>query len=202
MVMFQPKILNPTPDRHWVRELARLDPDLRLVWGYQRYLTSKWVVERRIDPERYFQMYGNLLEADMPRFVSQPIIDHDRPLYDDEGVITGYETVGQREYDLAPEFEYVLTAQNRDGSYRAFGEEDMLELRRWYAWNRNHPLSRAKFEEEERLLTEAKERAEANKLAAMIDEGIDEAFHETGFRKRYVLDAGERESAGITGGLV
>ena len=77
--MFQPKVLSPSPDPWFVRELRRIDPNLRIVWAYERYLKSSWAIERKFSPERYFAMHASLLENDGPRFVEQPIFDTNSP---------------------------------------------------------------------------------------------------------------------------
>lgn len=172
--MFTPKVLNPTPDPDFVHNLKRIDPDLRVVWGYQRYLKSAWTIERKMPPERYFAAYASLLESGEPRFVQQPIYDTNRPIYGyimDEETLElnltqmGYEIIGYREFDLAPEYEWLMFVTNKDGSFRQLDERTLVELRRQYAWHLNQPLSRRRFLEEQ----ERKERAEAQRQARIKD---------------------------------
>src|ERR1043165_8091002 len=106
--MFQPTILNPEPEPWFVRELKKIDPDLRVRWAYGQYLAQQWVIERKLPPERYFSIYASLLESDGQRFVKQPIFDTNLPIYDDNGDFVCYTQVGERDYDLAPEYEAVL----------------------------------------------------------------------------------------------
>lgn len=168
---FQPTVLAPTPDPFYVRELRKIDPDLRLVWGYNRYLMNKWVVERRIPPDRYFAMYASLLEEGAPRFVQQPIYDTSQPLYDEEGNEAGYRVVGQREFDLAPDHEYVLAAEALDMRL-------ITELKRAYAWERFHSLTRAKIEKDQE--EEARAKALKDKRMDIWLEALDQGYHETG----------------------
>lgn len=182
--MFQPKVLNPTPDPFIVRELRKIDPDLRIEWGYNRYFKSEWVIERKIPPERYFLIYASLLESDLPRFVEQPIFDTGQPIFDDEtGEPLGFRQVGTRRYDLAPEYEWVRFTPVLDMNV-------VLDMKRAYAWERNHTISRLKFEKEQE---EAAKKAEAKKKrvdAAL--EGIDEVFLET--RKKVQFGYGEKRN--------
>lgn len=154
---FAPKVLHPEPDAFFVRELRKIDPDLRVVFGYERYLQSKWVIERRIEPTRYFQMYASLLESGEPRFIEQPIYDTDQPIYgeweiDQDGQpyqpLLGYEQVGTRKYDLAPEYEWVMTIENDDQTFRPLDARTLLKLRRTYAWDRFHSFTRLKMEKD------------------------------------------------------
>src|SRR4030095_14496455 len=110
--MFNPAVLHPEPDPWFQRELRLIDPTLRLGWGYDRYLMNKWVIKRRMSRKRYFRCYASLFEQNLPRFVPQPIFDTDEPLYDDEGGMCGYKQVGSRQYDLAPEWEWLPTPAN------------------------------------------------------------------------------------------
>lgn len=171
-------MLQPVPDPAFVRELKLIDPTLRVVWGYQRYLKRCWAIERRMTPERYHTCYRSLLESGEKRFVTQPIIDDSRPIYDEEGEIIDYEIVGERQYDLAPEWECLRLVESRDGNYKPLGTADLLALRREYAWNRNHPYSRERFEAEERRKAEEKERDQQRKRLDGMLESVYEAWHE------------------------
>lgn len=178
--MFQPAVLNPTPDPSFVRELRKIDPDLHVQWGYNRYFRNQWAIERRIPPERYFLMYESLLSSDEPRFVQQPIFDTNQPIYDDEGEFVSYRQVGSRTYDLAPEFEWVMFANS-------LNSEILSAIKRSYAWERNHPLSRIRFEKEKE-----REEIEAANKAKRIEVAMDalpEAFLET--RKKVQFGYGE-----------
>ena len=101
--MFQPAVLHPEPDPLFVRQLRKIDTNLRVVWGYERYLRQNWVIERRLDSDRYYKLYGSLFRENLPRFVAQPVYDSNQPLYDEAGELIGYRQVGERQYDLAPD---------------------------------------------------------------------------------------------------
>ena len=179
---FIPAVLHPEPEPWFCRELRLIDPDLRIVFGYERYLMNNWVVERKIHPVRYAAMYASFLRSSESRFIAQPVYDVSKPLYDDDGVETGFEIVGYRRFDLAPDYESIMTIQNADGSFKPPGQDDILSLKRQYAWNRNHAYSRARFEEEEAL---KKEKAEADRKAKRLElwlESYDQALLETGQR--------------------
>jgi hypothetical protein len=167
--MFQPTVLNPTPDPWFVRELRRIDPDLRVDWAYNRYLKQQWAIERRIPPERYFLMYESLLSGDGPRYVEQPVFDSNQPLFDDNGDFVTFRQVGTRKFDLAPEYEWVRFALALDSSV-------LSDIKRAYAWERNQPLSRLRFEKEQERA--AKAAAETEKHVDAGLEGFEEAMLE------------------------
>jgi hypothetical protein len=168
--MFQPKILNPTPDPWFVRELKRIDPALRVVWAYETYFKNTWAIEKELSAEEYFKRYVSLLEQDAPRFVDQPIFDTNQMEYDEHGQEIGYKQVGVRKFDLAPRFEQLFFTDN-------LGEESLTALKRAYAWERNHPISRLKIEKEQEIAAKAEAQKKKRIDAAM--EGIDEALLET-----------------------
>jgi len=175
---FQPEILNPTPDPDFVRQLRKIDPDLRVVWGFQRYMKRCWVIERKIPPERYFAMYASLLESDAPRFIDQPIFDTDQPEYNDEGEAIGFRKIGVRRYDLAPEYEWVMNVVNPDDTRRELDARTLTELKRAYAWDRFHSLTRLKVEGDR-----AREEAEAKRRKQRADvalDGVKEGWRATG----------------------
>lgn len=177
---FQPAILNPTPDPWFVRELKKIDPDLRVVWGYQRYLKNTWAIERKIPPERYFLMYESLLSGNEPRFVQQPIFDTNQPLFDEEGEFVSFRQVGSREYDLAPEYEWVRFEA-------ALSAEVVCQIKRSYAWERNHPITRLAFEK--RQEQEQKEQAAQKRRMEAAFDAIDEVFLDT--RKKVQFGYGQ-----------
>ena len=185
--MFNPKVLNPEPDPNFVRELRRIDPDLRVEWGYGRYLKNDWVIERKIPAERYFAMYSSVLSGEGPRFVEQPIFDTNLPELDDQGDIVSYKQVGTRTYDLAPRYEWVTFADALDGRV-------LLDLRRTYAWERNHTLSRATFEKEQREAEEKKQKDAKDKRMAAGMEGVDEAFYESRAKVQFGFGATRNET--------
>ncbi len=152
-----------------MRELRKIDPELRVVWGYQRYLKSRWAIERKLSPERYWSMYGSLFDSGEKRFIQQPIFDDSRPIWDEHGDIIGSECVGHREFDLAPEHEWVMFVENGDGSFRQLDPRTLTALRRAYAWDRFHSLTRAKIERE----AEQQERL-AKQRAANVDACLEE----------------------------
>ena len=154
---FAPRVLHPEPDPAFVDELKKIDSDLRVVFGYERYFINKFVIERKISPERYRAMYASFLKSNEPRFIDQPIFDSDQPIYgepelDQEGnpylPIAGYVRIGSRKYDLAPDYEWVMNVENEDGTFRPLDSRTLLKLRRVYAWERFHSISRLKFEKE------------------------------------------------------
>lgn len=177
---FQPAVLNPTPDPWFVRELKKIDPDLRVEWGYNRYLKHQWAIERKIPPERYFLQHASLLESDGPRFVEQPIFDSNQPIFDDNGEFISYRQVGTRTYDLAPEYEWVR--------FETVLSSDVLSaIKRSYAWERNHPISRLAFEKAQEQ-AEKEAAAKKRRVDAGL-EGYDEVFLET--RKKVQFGYGE-----------
>jgi hypothetical protein len=180
--MFIPDVLRPEPEPWFVRELHIIDRSLRVVFGYERYLRKCWVIERRLNAERYAISYASLFRDNLPRFIEQPVFDTNQPLYDDEGGISGYRQVGSRTFDLAPEWEWIANIETPQGGYKPLSHDDLIALRRQYAWNYNHPYSRARFEEEERRKAEAKEAA---KKTARVDtwmDSIEEAWSVHGKR--------------------
>lgn len=170
----------PSPDPWFRRELRRIDSDLRVVWGFERYFKNEWAVERRISPERYFAMYSSLLSSDEPRFVDQPIFDTCQPLYDEYGELVCYKQVGSRRFDLAPEYEWVTFAKMLDARV-------LTDLKRSYAWERNHSITRLRVEKEAEQ--QAKEAAAKAKRMDAAVEGLDEALLAT--RKRVQFGYGD-----------
>lgn len=169
--MFSPKILRPTPDRQFVRDLQKIDPDLRVSWAFERYFMNRWVIERKLQPERYWSIYASLLESGEPRYVDQPIFDTDQPIYDGYGQVTGHKIIGYRKYDLAPDHEWVMFADH-------LGEDILSQLRRTYAWERNHPLSRLAFERQQE---EEERAAKRRQLHAEVGfEGVQEGWRRMG----------------------
>ncbi len=193
--MFNPAVLHPDPPPWFTRELRLIDPTLRIVWGYDRYLVNKWVLERKLSPERYHAIYASLFRENIPRFVTQPIYDTDRPIYgyaqttagefnigEPEEILMGYEQVGVRQYDLAPEWEWIATLETPKGEFKQPGPEDLVSLRRQYAWNYTHPLSRARFEQEEAEKAAAKEKEQKQQRVDAWMESIEQAWSEHGKR--------------------
>ena len=174
---FNPRALQPSPDPGFIRELRKIDPDLRVVFGYERYLLNRWVIERRMPPERYFASYASVLESGEPRFIDQPIYDDNQPIFgdvewDDNGPfrpILGYEIVGYRKFDLAPEWEWVMNVENEDHSFRPLDSRTLLAMRRAYAWDRFHSITRLKMEKQ-REMEEADKKATAARVDACMDE--------------------------------
>jgi hypothetical protein len=179
--VWQPKVLNPEPEPWFVKEVKKIDPNLRVVWGYGRYLVNQWALERKIPPERYHQMYKSLIESGEPRFIKQPIFDSNQPIIDEyTGEIETYVQVGERDWDLAPEYEWVSYSEH-------LNEEFLTRIRRSYAWERNHPISRMKFEQKQE--EEAKQANWAKQRKEAIREGVEEAYHK--MRKKIVFGYGE-----------
>lgn len=175
-MQFQPKVLNPIPDPFFARELRKIDPDLRVRWGYGDYLVNQWVIERRHTPERYFTVHASLEGGE--RFVDQPIFDTDQPLYNEYGEHIGYQQVGTRKYDLAPEWEYVCFVDQLHSGV-------LGEIKRAYAWERNHPISR--LAAEKKMEEEAQKKAEKMARLAAIDvnEVVDEAKVKLGKKRTF-----------------
>lgn len=172
--MFQPTVLSPVPDPFYVKEIKKIDPNLRVVWGMERYLLPVWAVERKISPERYFRMYRSLIEAGEDRFITQPIYDTNQPIFDAEGGVVAYQKIGERKYDLAPEYEWVMFVEEpNEGGYRPLDMRVVLELKRAYAWDRFHSLTRAKIEKEAEIA--AKEKA----MDARMDDVMKDAYNDT-----------------------
>ncbi len=182
--MVQPTVLSPTPDPAFVRELKRIDPDLRVVWGYQRYLQNEWVIERKKSPENYFKSHAALFEEGGPRFVAQPIFDSGQPIMNEEGEVVAYQKIGERMFDLAPEYEHVM-------GMKTLSNQALIELRRAYAWHQNHPISRMRFEqkaEEERKSAEFKKQ-----ICEATDAAMDQVFLETRRKVQFGHGATRRE---------
>jgi hypothetical protein len=176
---FQPQILQPTPDPWFIRELTLTDPSMRVVWAQERYLLHRWAIERRLDSETYNRMYHSVISGRLPRYMDQPIYDDDHPVYNPEGDVVSETIVGYRRFDLAPEFEWIRFVETRDGLYRPLGPDVLLELRREIAWNRTHPITRARIEQE------TKDRVQQqwlNQLKDLGRESIDELKSELGKR--------------------
>jgi len=176
---FQPLCLQPTPDPDFVRQLKMIDPALRVDWAQNRYLLHRWVIEKKIDPIRYAAMYHSVVCGGQSRFIDQPIFDDDQPIYNLKGEIVSHHIVGYRQYDLAPEYEWLRFVETEDRGYRPLGSDVLLELRREYAWNQNHWLTRLKIEREEQEKLEAGKKQQ--RLAEAL-EGIDEVKSELGIR--------------------
>ena len=178
---FLPEVFNPRPDPSFVKELKKIDPDLRASFGYARYLVKKWTIERHIEPTRYWQLHASLFESGAPRFIEQPIFDTDQPIYgeweiDQEGQpyqpLIGHVQVGTRQYDLAPEYEWVMTVENEDQTYRPLDGRTLLKLRRAYAWDRFHSLTRTKIEKQ-REREEAERRMKEQHGDEIVQEFMD-----------------------------
>lgn len=141
-----------------------------------------------MSPERYFSCYASLLESNENRYFTQPIYDTNLFVYDDEGEPLGYEIVGYRQYDLAPEWEWLRTIETMKGEFKAPGGDDLLALRREYAWNYNQPFTRAKLEQEQREADEAKLADQKRRRLEAAMEGVDEA--KTALGKRVSVSVG------------
>lgn len=180
-MLFQPSILNPTPDPFFVKELKKIDPSLRVGWAFERYLLDRWVIERKISPERYYRMYRALFESGEDRFVTQPIYDTSQPLYDAYGEPTGkYRQVGERKFDLAPEYEWVMFVENSDQSFRPLDSRTLMELKRAYAWDRFHSFTRQRIERE---AEEAKKEASMDsRINDLMKEKLKDVYRELGIR--------------------
>jgi hypothetical protein len=161
---FQPTVLSPTPDPFFVCELQKIDPALRVTWGYERYLVNEWAIERKLSPEQYHRQYRSLLKSGSPRFVEQPILDEDE------------KQIGVRRYDLAPEYMWVSFAKVLD-------QRVLTGLKREYAWNQNHPISRALIESQIEAAAKEKE-LKTRRIDAAMDE-LPRVDVETGRRKTF-----------------
>lgn len=178
--MWQPEVIQPTPEPWFVKEIKKIDPNLRVVWGYRQYFVNQWALERKIPAERYHAMYKSLIESGGPRFVKRPIFDSSQPIIDEyTGEIETYVQVGEQDFDLAPEWEWVSYSPH-------LNDEFLTRIRRSYAWERNHPISRMKFEQQQE--EEAKQAAWAKQRKEAIREGVEEGFHK--MRKKVVFGHG------------
>lgn len=175
---WQPTVLQPTAPQWFVEELTRIDKDLRVVWGQERYLQDRWAIERKIPADRYAQMYASVLNGLLPRFIDQPIYDHTKPYYDEDGNEDGFEIVAWRKFDLAPEFEWVQFVQEPDGRHRPLDMRTIVDLKRIYAWNRFHSLTRARIEKQQAQEQRDKLLQEKEREAWL--EALDQAWHESG----------------------
>lgn len=185
--MFVPEVIRPEPEPWVVRELKKIDPNLRVVFGYERYFVKKWALERKLTPERYHALYASILESGEPRFVKQPIFDSTKPILDAWGQVESYEQIGERDFDLAPEWEWIAFEEH-------LNEDFITRVKRSYSWERNHPYSRIRFEQEQER--QAKEEINKKKRNELIAEGVEEAFRDLG--KQVVFGAGEtRKHKGI-----
>ena len=63
----------------------------------------------------------------------------------------------------------------------------ILELKRVYAWERGHALTRLKFEKQREA--EAAEKSRQSRRLDLINEGIDEAYTESGWRESVSVPA-------------
>ncbi len=123
----------------------------------------------------------------MSRFVDQPIYDHDQMLLDADGNEAGPRLIGYRKFDLAPEFECMHIVEEPDGSYKPFGGDDILSLKRAYAWNRNHAYSRARYEEEQRMIEEKKKADEVAETHELYGDAYEQAYRASGRRVQAVV---------------
>jgi hypothetical protein len=179
---FLPEVIAPNPDPWFVKELKKIDPNLRVVFGYQQYLTKKWAIERKFTPEQYHNAYKSQLDAGGPRFVEQPVYDSNQPILD-MGQIVGYKQIGVRQFDIMPEWQWIQFVDRLD-------EEFLTQIRRSYAWERNHPISRMKFEQDQAMA--AQQKKDKDKRNELVREGVEEAFR--ALRKKVVFGAGASRS--------
>lgn len=178
MAKWQPESERPIPDPWFVRELKKIDPDLRVVWGMERYLRAEWAIERKTPAERYFLMYESILSDNGPRFVEQPIFDASKPIKDEYGEVVSYEQVGTRMYDLAPEYEWI--------AFRPTLDSELLTLIKKLYWENAHQKETAA---ENAAADAAKDEAKTAKRIAAGVEGIEEALLDT--RKKVQFGHGQ-----------
>lgn len=178
---WQPESERPVPDPWFVRELRKIDPDLRVIWGMERYLKAEWAIERKTPAERYFLMYEHILSDNGPRFVEQPVYDCSKKLWDENGSLIGYEQVGTRQFDLAPEYEWV--------AFKSELNQALLDRIKQLYWERDHQK-----EVEQQLAAEKDAKATAfdQKLNDSIAEGIEEGFRAN--RQEVVFGHGKTRS--------
>lgn len=168
MAKWHPANESPQPEPWFVRALKKIDRDLNVVWGMERYLRAEWAIERKMPPERYFAAYAAVLSDDGPRFVDQPVFDMEQPIRDKQGDIVGYTQVGTRLYDLAPEYEWV--------AFRPSLDQTLLDLIQKLYWERDHPEETAAANAAEKSAKAAEQKAK--RIEGAIS-GIDEALLET-----------------------
>ena len=164
--MFAPKVLHPEPDPFFVRELKKIDPDLRVIWGYERYLKSAWAIERKTPAERYHAMYRTLLESGGPLTINQPIIDEDGA------------TIGYRTYELAPHYEWMTFVVNPDDSFRELDARAITDMKRFYAWQRFQSVAKLRLERDKEQ--DAAEAARKRKRVDAAKKAIPDLWRELG----------------------
>jgi hypothetical protein len=179
MAKWHPVSDAPTPDAWFVRELKKIDPEMRVVWGMDRYFRAEWAIERKMPAEQYWLAYESVLSDGGDRFIDQPIFDVSQPIKDElTGDILSYVQVGTRKFDLAPEYEHI--------TFRKTLDQQLLDLISKLCWQHAHPEETRKADEEEKIKRAADQKA--NRIAGALD-GIDEALKEV--RKEVVFGYGE-----------
>lgn len=169
MADWHPAHLSPNPDPWFVQALKEIDPDMRAVWGMERYFRAEWAIERKMDPEEYALAYSAVVLDGGSRYVNQPVFDNAQPIKDADGNVTGYVQVGVNKYDLAPEYEWLTFCPNLN--------QTVLDALKKRIWEYEHPVEAAAILKQEEEDREGDKRAQ-RLLASM--EGVDEAFKEVG----------------------
>jgi hypothetical protein len=182
MAKWHPASESPEPPDWFVRELRKIDPEMRVVWGMERYLNAQWAIERKMPAEQYWLAYESILSSNEDRFIDQPIFDVQQPIFDPEtGTVISYKQIGTRKFDLAPEYEHI-----------AFTKElgsQLLDKIKKLCWQHAHP-------EETRAADEAeKEQRAIDQKAKRVEAAIDaipEALLET--RKAVQFGYGDKRN--------
>lgn len=169
MADWHPAHLSPNPDPWFVQALKEIDPDMRVVWGMERYFRAEWAIERKMDSEEYAKAYAAVVLDGGPRYVDQPVLDNSQPIKDEEGSVIGYVQVGINRYDLAPEYEWL--------TFCPVLVQSVLDALKKRIWEYDHPVEAALLLQQEEEDKEGDRRAQ-RLLASM--EGVDEAFKEVG----------------------
>jgi hypothetical protein len=179
MAKWHPVSDSPVAPDWFVKALKEIDPEMRVVWGMDRYLNAQWAIERKMEAEKYWLAYESILSSNEDRFIDQPIFDVSQPVYDDiTGDIISYKQIGSRKFDLAPEYEHI--------AFRKTLDQGLLDHLKKLCWQHDHPEETAKADQEEK---ETRAAAQKAKRIAGAMEGVDEAFKET--RKEVVFGYGK-----------
>lgn len=106
----------PRPEDWFVRDLKLIGEDFRVSWGQERYGVQLWVIERHVPADMYGRIYAGQRGE---RYIDQKLTDAD-------GQISG-----GRRYDMMPEWEWVMFARERDGSFRPLDQRTLYEVKVW-----------------------------------------------------------------------
>ena len=147
----------PTRPPQWfVRELAQIHSDLRLVWGRESHGVALWVIERRIPPDIHAHCLEEFEGHGETRYFDQKLTDGDGNV------------VGSRHFDRVPEWAigHIIADREYDledpRAYREPAARDLASVRRWLFEYKN-------MEEQIRAMRNEREVREAKKKQEKID---------------------------------